>query len=468
MSKKPIVESIEKYLKKAYINADKSSLPARAAFIGKLGELDKYDLANNYLLDDPADPSAEIRESEKQMAQLYYTRDAHLLAKGVASGLQAAIMASCRPGDKIILPRNAHKKIWEAVAFAGATPVWMPVFIHPRFGMALGVATETVEQAVTENDGARAMVFVYPSEHGFCGDLRTTARLAGHKGMLTIVDETHGAHFKFTGWPDPAIDSGAAVVVNDWSETMGAAGPGAVMLQNDHNYPIERYLSALNGRETSFITLAALDEARANWQANDDKLAAKMLKNASIIRSGLAKNTVLDCLDSRNIPWPVRDYDTCRIVLFSELNHSGAQIAKALNKCGVMPAFYDNGTATVLVSAFETVRDTEELSRRIRKAGKLLENSKEKGKILPVVDFGELPEQAITPSEAMAADTEWVNWADTAGRISADLIIPGAPAVPVVGMGEVISDTVVAGIEYILEEGGRVQGIVQGKALVIK
>ena len=466
MSKKPIVEAIEKYLKKGYINADKSSLPKRAAFTGKLGSLGEYDLAANYLLDNPADPSAEIRKSEQMMAQLYYTRDAHLLASGAASGLQAAIMASCRLGDKILLPRNVSKEIWEAVAMSGATPVWMPVFIHPRFGMALGVATETVEQAVAEHDGARAMVFVYPTRHGFCGDLRTTARLAGHKGMLTIVDETRGAHFKFTGWPDPAIDSGAAVVVNDWSETMGAARPGAVMLQNDHNYPIERYLAALNGRGTSLITLAALDEARANWQANDDKLAAKMLKNASVIRNGLAKNTVLDCLDSRNIPWPVRDYDTCRIVLFSELNHSGEQIAKALAKCGVMPAFYDNGTATVLVSAFETVKETAELSRKIRKAGALLENSK--GKMLPVVDFGELPETALTPGEAMAADTEWVDWAEAAGRISADLIIPGAPDVPVAGMGEVISEAAVAGIEYILEEGGRVQGIEEGKALVIK
>lgn len=465
MSKKPIVESIEKYLQKSYINADKSKT-AKKTFIGKLGELGKYDLAANCLLDNPAAPTAAIRDSEKLMAQLYYTRDAHLLASGAASGLQAAIMASCRKGDKILLPRNAHKKIWEAVAMSGATPVWMPVFIHPRFGMPLGVATETVEQAVTEHDGARAMVFVYPSEHGFCGDLRTTARLAGHKGMLTIVDETHGAHFKFTGWPDPAIDSGAAVVVSDWSETMGAVRPAAVMLQNDHNYPIERYLAALNGRGSSFVVLAALDEARANWQSNDDNLAAKMLKNASIVRSGLAKNTVLDCLDSRNIPWPVRDYDSCRIVLFSELNHSGEQIAAALKKCGVMPAFYDNGSAVVLVSAFETVKETEELSRRIRKAGRLLE--KTKGKKLPVVDFGELPEIALTPAEALAADTEWVDLAQAAGRISADLIIPQSCGVPAVGMGEVISDTVVAGVEYILEEGGRAQGIVQNRALVIK
>ena len=465
MSKKPIAAKLEQYLKKSYLQANKSTVTARG-ILGKFGDFGSYDVAANPFLDNTAHPQKEIRESEKLMAQLYYTKDAHYLTGGTAVGLQAAIMACCKQGDKILVPRDASPAVWEAVALSGADPVWLPVFIHPRFGISLGVATETVEQAVKENDGAKAMVFVYPTEHGFCGDLRTTARLAGHAGMLTIVDESHGAHFKFTGWPDPAIDSGAAVVVDGWNETMGALNPTAVMLQNDHNYPIEKYLSMLDGHSTSYPLLAALDEARANWQANDDKLAAKMLKNASVIRNGMAKNTVLDCLDSRNIIWPVRDYDSCRIVLFSELNHSGEQIAESLNKVGVMPAFYDNGTAVITVSAFETAETVKDLARRINKAGKLLEKSK--GKMLPVVNFGDFPKQAMNPSEVLNYDSEWVDLEDAEDRIAAQLIIPYGCGVPAAGPGEVISDSIIAGVEYITEEGGRVQGIADGKVLVVK
>ncbi|MGI5825170.1 MAG: hypothetical protein ACOX7J_06315 [Bacillota bacterium] len=465
MSKKPIVAKVENYLQKNRIETGKSPLQNYGT-LKKFGELGRYDLSANEELDSPHAPKAEIRAAEKLMAQLYYTRDAHYLLNGTSVGLQAAVMASCKPGDKILIPRNAGRKLWDAVALSGATPVWLPVFIHPRFGIALGVATETVEQAVTEYDGARAMVFVYPSEHGFCGDLRTTARLAGHKGMLTIVDETHGAHFKFTGWPDPAIDSGAAVVVNGWNETMGSLNQTAVMLQNDHNYPIEKYLDMLTSDAVSYPLLLALDEARANWQANDDRLAAKMLKNAAILREGLAGNTVLDCLDSRNIPWPVRDYDSCRLVLFSELNHSGWQIAEALKKAGVAVAHADNGTVTVVASAFNTAAETREISRRIKEAGRALE--KIKGKILPVVDFGELPKQIITPGEVLARDTEWAELAAAEGRIAADLIVPFPCGVPAVGPGEEISGAVAAGVEYILEEGGRVQGVENGKVLVIK
>ena len=465
MGKKPIVERIEKYLKQEKQEANKSPL-CPLGVIKKMGEIGRYDLNGNPFLDNLHNPKSEIRESEKMMAQLYYTRDAHYLLNGTATGLNAAIMASCKKGDKILVPRNAGRAVWNAVALSGAEPVWLPVFIHPRFGIPLGVATETVEQAVAEYDGARAMVFVYPSEHGFCGDLRTTARLAGHKGMLTIVDESHGAHFKFTGWPDPAVDSGAAVVVDGWSETMGSLNQTAVMLQNDHNYPIEKYLDMLTAGDFSYPLLASLDEARANWQANDDKLAAKMLKNASILRSGMADNSVLDCLDSRNIPWPVRDYDSCRLVLFSELNHSGYQIAEELQKAGVAVAFADNGTAVVLASAFNTVEETKVLSRKIKAAGKALE--KTKGRILPVVDFGDLPKQVMTPAEVLTHDTEVVDWQDAAGRVAADLVIPYPGGVPAVGPGEEISEAVVAGVDYILEEGGRVAGIADGKVSVVK
>ncbi len=465
MGKKPIVEVIERYLKKGQAEADKSPL-SLTGVMKKFGEIGRYDLNRKPHFDDFHSPKREIRESEKLTAQLYYTRDAHYLVNGTAQGLNAAIMASCRQGDKVLVPRNAGRAVWNAVALSGAEPVWLPVFIHPRFGIALGVATETVEQAVQEYDGARAMVFVYPSEHGFCGDLRTTARLAGHKGMLTVVDESHGAHFKFTGWPDPAIDSGAAVVVDGWSETMGSLNQTAVMLQNDHNYPVEKYLDMLTAGDYSYPLLLSLDEARANWQANDDKLAAKMLKNASVLRSSAAGNSVLDCLDSRNIPWPVRDYDSCRLVLFSELNHSGYQIAEALRKEGVEVSFADNGTAVVLASAFNTVAETREIAKKIKAAGKALE--KIKGRILPVVDFGDLPKQVMTPGEALAHDTEWVNWQDAVGRIAADLVVPYPCGVPAVGPGEEISDIVVAGVEYIYDEGGRVDGIVDGKVLVVK
>lgn len=465
MNKKPIVAKTEKYLSKNITETGKTPVPV-SGIMKKFGDLSKYDLLIDHKGESCRSLKKEIRESEKMMATLYYTKDAHYLFNGTAVGLRAAIMASCKPGDKILVPRNAGSVIWEAIALSGATPVWLPVFIHPRFGISLGVATETVEQAVRDYDGARAMVFVYPSQHGFCGDLRTTARLAGHKGMLTIVDESLGSHFKFTGWPDPAIDSGAAVVVDDWSETMGSLSQTAVMLQNDHNYPIEKYLEMLTSEKISLPLLLSLDEARANWQANDDKLAAKMLKNAAILREGMAGNTVLDCLDSRNIPWPVRDYDSCRLVLFSELNHSGWQIAEVLQKLGVNVAHADNGTVTVVVSPFNTVADTKALSRKIKEAGKILE--KIKGKILPVVDFGDLPKQMMTPGDVLASDTQWVPLAEAENRVAADLLIPYPCGIPVVGPGELISDVVIAGIEYILEEGGRVQGIKDGCVLVVK
>ncbi len=463
--KKPIARKVASYLQKNRIEGGKSPLQSYGV-MKKWGSLGCYDLAPNEELDDPRRPKREIRRSEELMARLYYTRDAHYLLNGTAMGLQAALMASCGPGDKVLVPRDASKTVWDAVALSGAEPVWLPVFLHPRFGISLGTATETVEQAVREYDGARAMVFVYPTVHGFCGDLRTTARLAGHKGMLTIVDESHGAHFKFTGWPDPAIDSGAAVVVDGWGETMGSLGQTAVMLQNDHNYPVETVLSMLTAESPSYPLLLSLDEARANWQANDDALAARMLRNAAILREGLADNSVLDVLDSRNIPWPVRDYDSCRLVLFSELNHSGRQIAAALAKVGVTPASADNGTATVLASAFRTAEETRALSRRLKAAGKLLESVK--GNLLPVVDFGPLPRQRMTPGEALRRDLEWIPLAEAAGRTAGQLLVPDSCGVPVAGPGEEIDETVVAGLEYILAKGGKVRGVADGRVPVIK
>ncbi len=467
--KKPLVEAMEAYIGKnnlrLHMPGHKGKAPA-TGLGGGWGSLWQADLTEVSGLDDLNAPTGAIAESEKLMADLYRSKQAHFLVNGATVGLEAAILACCnQPGDKILVPRNAHRSIWSGIALSGATPIWLPVFLHPGFGIPLGIATETVEQAVAENPEAKAIIFTYPSYHGLCGDLKKMARIAGQQGMYTIVDEAHGAHFAFTGWPDPAVDSGAAVVVQGWHKTMGSLTQTGVMLQNDATYPVQQYLAMLQSSSPSYLFMASLDEARANWQQNRDALAADMLANAALLREGLASIPGLDCLNAATLPWPVKDYDNTRIVVYSEDNHNGWQLQQAFAREGVMVEMADSGTVTLILTYADTATDIEALLEAITRAAVRLEDIPPKP--IPFVDFGDLPEQAMTPQQALQRDSGWVDFDTAIGRVAADLIVPYPPGIPVVGMGEVITESAIAGIEFILEEGGRVQGVKDDKVSVV-
>lgn len=466
--RKPLAEAMAAYCQRQTLRLHMpghKGKPPQAGLGSTWGQAWQQDLTEVPGLDQLSAPHGVIRESELLLAKLYRSKDAHFLVNGATVGLQAAIMASCHQGDKILLPRNAHRSIWSGVALSGATPVWLPVFQDADHGVPLGVATETVVQAVAENPDAKAIVYTYPSYHGFCGDLKKMTRPAGEKGMFTIVDEAHGAHFAFTGWPDAAVDSGAAVVVQGWHKTMGSLTQTGVLLQNDHTYPVEQYLAMLQSSSPSYLLMASLDEARANWEAHRDELAAVMLRRAGALRDGIAALPNLGCYHASNIPWPVKDYDQTRITLYSELGHSGWQLQELLEKAGLVVEMADSGTVVLILTYADTEEEVEAMLAALGQVAAALETVPPRP--APFINFGNLPEVAMTPAEALQKDMAWVSFDDAIGRVAAGLVVPYPPGIPVVGPGEVITESCIAGLEYLLEEGGMVQGVEAGKVPVI-
>eukprot|EP00878_Enallax_costatus_P031950 GHUV01035025.1.p1 GENE.GHUV01035025.1~~GHUV01035025.1.p1 ORF type:complete len:129 (+),score=45.55 GHUV01035025.1:557-943(+) len=68
------------------------------------------------------------------------------------------------------------------------------------------------------------------------------------------------------------------------------------------------------------------------------------------------------------------------------------------------------------------------------------------------------PEAALSPRDAFYADSECIELADAAGRVSAELLCPYPPGVPVLFPGEVITAGVIEQLQDTLAQGGAVTG----------
>ncbi|GFP82175.1 arginine decarboxylase, partial [Phtheirospermum japonicum] len=65
-------------------------------------------------------PKGPLLEAKKLAAELFGAKETWFLVGGTSCGVQAAVMATCSPGDIIILPRNAHVSATTGVIFSGA------------------------------------------------------------------------------------------------------------------------------------------------------------------------------------------------------------------------------------------------------------------------------------------------------------------------------------------------------------
>jgi len=96
------------------------------------------DLALLPELDDLHEPHGCIKAAQDLAAELYGADHSFFVVNGTTGGIYAMILTIAGPGDKIIIPRNAHRSIIGGVILNGAIPVFMNPEIDRELGLAMG------------------------------------------------------------------------------------------------------------------------------------------------------------------------------------------------------------------------------------------------------------------------------------------------------------------------------------------
>ena len=95
-------------------------------------------------LDNLCHPVSVIREAEKLAADAFGAANAFLMVGGTTSAVQSMILTVCKRGDEIILPRNVHRSVINALVLCGAVPVYVNPEVDQRLGISLGMKREQV------------------------------------------------------------------------------------------------------------------------------------------------------------------------------------------------------------------------------------------------------------------------------------------------------------------------------------
>lgn len=103
-----------------------------------------HDLPELPELDNLFSPEGPILEAQREASKLFGALDTWFLVGGSTCGVHAAIMATCLPGDTLILPRNSHASAISAMVLSGA----IPKYIIPHYDCSWDIAGgTTVAQA---------------------------------------------------------------------------------------------------------------------------------------------------------------------------------------------------------------------------------------------------------------------------------------------------------------------------------
>ncbi|GAE88719.1 arginine decarboxylase [Acetivibrio straminisolvens JCM 21531] len=210
------------------------------------------------------------------------------MVNGTTAGVQAMIMSACEPGDKIIIPRNAHKSTIGGIILSGAMPVYVQPEINEKLGIAMGITEESLKKAIKENPHAKAVFIINPTYYGVASDLKSLVRIAHRHEMAVLVDEAHGAHMSFhNDFPLTAMEVGADMSAVSTHKTAGSLTQSSLLLLRGNMISPERVKQVLNLTYTSsasYLLMCSLDIARKQLATKGSDMLEETLRLARIAR----------------------------------------------------------------------------------------------------------------------------------------------------------------------------------------
>ena len=212
--KAPVYEALQEFRRNRVVPFDVPGHkrgrgnPELVSLLGK--QCVELDVNSMKPLDNLCHPISVIKEAEELAAEAFGAAHAFLMVGGTTSAVQTMVLTACKSGEKIILPRNVHRSVINALVVNGATPIYVNPDTDSRLGIALGMKISQVERAIEENPEAKAILVNNPTYYGICSNLKKIVELAHEHGMMVLVDEAHGTHFYFgEDMPITAMAAGA-------------------------------------------------------------------------------------------------------------------------------------------------------------------------------------------------------------------------------------------------------------------
>ncbi|KAF6175550.1 hypothetical protein GIB67_023070 [Kingdonia uniflora] len=430
-----------------------------------------YDLPELPELDNLFSPNGPILESQKQAAQLFGSSETWFLVGGTTCGVQAAIMATCSPGDFLILPRNSHISAISAMVLSGAKPKYIIPEYNSEWDIAGGVTPSQVEKAIKESemDGyqiAAAVLITCPTYHGICSDLREIAQLCHSYGIPMIVDEAHGAHFAFhSDFPPSALEQGADLAVQSTHKVLCSLTQSSMLHLSGHIIDREkicRCLQLLQSSSPSYLLLASLDAARAQLSAKPKIIFNETMNLSTETRNLIKRIPGISLLKFQNF-MNVTSMDPLRLTIgVWKLGLSGYEVDKILfDSYGIIPELVGTHSLTFAIN-LGTCR--EHVERLVSGLEHLSANFFEKSKVKEMVEDVETSAPftdtwiKLNPREAFFASKRTVTVEESLGEICGELICPYPPGIPALFPGEIITEKALHYLLEVRDKGATISG----------
>lgn len=399
-----------------------------------------------------------IKDQEESAARLYKAEETHFLVNGSTVGILSAILGVTNRGDKILVARNCHKSVYNAMELNGLRPI----YIYPEYEKDLQingeVSGEKIEILLNENPDVKAVMIVSPTYDGVLSDVEKIAQIVHKRGIPLIVDEAHGAHFGFHPYfPENSNVKGADIVIHSVHKTLPSLTQTALIHINGEivdREKVRKYLHMLQSSSPSYILMASIDRCMELLESEGDTLFELYAQRIDVLRTELQGLKHLEILQTEQ-------FDRSKFLIsVKKTGITSKKLADILLHTYHLQMEMTGGTYVLAMTALgDTKEGFERLKRALFEIDQSLSDEKQED-YLPV----ELPKLPLVCTNEeierkKCGNEELILWKASIGRISTEYAYVYPPGIPLIVPGEQITQEAIQVLALYAELGFSVEGI---------
>ncbi len=403
----------------------------------------QMDLTELNGLDDLHAPEGVIQEAQELAAAWFQSNYTYFLVNGSTVGNLAMILATCDPGDQVLVQRNCHKSILHGMELAGVQPIFLPPAYDKTKQRYTGPTVATIKKAIDTYPTAKAVILTYPDYFGNTFPLNEIINMAHSRNITVLVDEAHGCHFSLPYLSvASAVELGADIVVQSAHKMTPALTMAAylhVQTSRIDSQKLSYYLQMLQSSSPSYPIMASLDLARYYLASYTREQSEDLFTYIEQMRT---------CFTDSDDWILEQSNDPLKLCLRVKGRVNSQYVKQLFEEEKLFPELTTDKHILFILGLEPTI-DPIILTEKIRRIkDKLIFSSKR----ATIEDKNHYFNEDITPLVLSYADMQhqkqkWCSWDEAAGKIAAEAIIPYPPGIPLIAKGEEIRETTVRKIQ---------------------
>ena len=432
-------EKLEEYYNKNYLPMH---MPGHKRNIKLLGEELPYkiDITEIEGFDDLHHANGLIKDIEDKAKKTYGSKRSFILVNGSTCGILAGIRSVVNFGDKVLVARNSHKSVYNAIELNNLDSIYLSPKVN-RYGIDENIDVNEVERTLKENRDIKLVVITSPTYEGIISNISSIVSVAHKYNIPVLVDEAHGAHLSFMEnlCKKEALNSGADIVIQSLHKTLPAlTGTALLHIQGElvREENVARELSIFETSSPSYILMSSIEECLDIIISKGKELFKEYENNLKYFYSETRKLQKLKILGNEieNKEY----YDFGKIVIITKnTNITGKELSDILrDEYKIELEMSSINYALAMTSICDKKESFTRLLKALKEIDKRIEEKEEKFEDYNII----IPKKEMKVSEAIRNKSyKLEDYKEIEGKTSKEYIWVYPPGIPLITTGEVIN-----------------------------